>query len=937
MHQVSVIKPMSNDELPNDFYRHCNSGNVEHVHDAIMNNVNIYQTFSDMKLTPLLFALHTKKEHLVNMLLDVYERDLEVLKDTNFNRAFMAYESDLSDEFYACCVERFSSEADIEPVLVKVNNQELPKCFYFRKQLQNKDDSCLRVLRDLEQKNGLCDLNWRFIWPFHPDDYKHGESYLQLAAYFGMINVSKRLLTNKTVDKHMKRLNLLPLHYAINSKRIEVVKAFIEYYNNEFVDDKSFLWHAVTSRNSEIYEFIVGEMLKIGNYSLKEIYAINFDVPIVSSNVFHLIALNKNYKYFLNHKLPINEVDVITQTGKGNTILHILAYKNEFIFYKDHFIKIAEKFPKLLTIQNERKHYPIHILAMNSFEDVKLVEDVYELTMKATGNRNFMFQDVEHFVELLTSLIGRTNKKVLKFFIDNSCQLNIIEDYGNRLLHYAIRCCQSNFECFKFLLECEPKIDPNVFYDGSNAFMCCLAVPNFNFQVSCEMSMFDALTKHCAINDVNVVDTGGISLIMYVASFCEDLNLIKKLIDMGADSSFCEDLNLIKKLIDMGADCKKVSNDGRTIFHFATSNQKNEEIFPFLLEQGIDPKIVDIKGDKAITLATRNRNNIAFQFLLQFETDDELSEKFGREKQTLLHITSQGYDGLNLELLLDRNLCFDAIDNNGNHFIHQMLQRRPHFAMSTLQKMKARKILIRLNMKNNDGDSLFSLAAREGLDEVLKFFLENYYDEIDFRIVNKRKQNLTHQMCYSRNVVRFHELLLEYPILQEVMNEQMGQRDDNGSTPLDFMIPSPLLIVESCVADFLIQFVSMQNLQKFSYMFVKDLKVIERILENLPSFFEDFEEQERFLEALIASPDDEITFNFVVHRISMEKVLSNWKGGKNILHLLAEKNNKELIDSLLKRLNSDQLNALATQIDGHGKTPKDLLNDDNKMMFEKCF
>ncbi|CRL03746.1 CLUMA_CG016960, isoform A [Clunio marinus] len=846
MHQVSVIKPKRNSlhELPNDFYRHCNNGNVKHVRDAIMNNVNIYQTFSDMKLTPLLFALHTKKEHLVNMLLDVYERDLEVLKDTNFNRAFMAYESDLSDEFYACCVERFSSEADIEPVLVKVNNQELPKCFYFRKQLQNKDDSCLRVLRDLEQKNGLCDLNWRFIWPFHPDDYKHGESYLQLAAYFGMINVSKRLLTNKTVDKHMKRLNLLPLHYAINSKRIEVVKAFIEYYNNEFVDDKSFLWHAVTSRNSEIYEFIVGEMLKIGNYSLKEIYAINFDVPIVSN--------------------------------------------------------------------------------------VKLVEDVYELTMKATGNRNFMFQAVEHFVELLTSLIGRTNKKVLKFFIDNSCKLNIIEDYGNRLLHYAIRCCQSNFECFKYLLECEPKIDPNAFHGGSNAFMCCLAGANFNFQVSCGMSLFDALTKHCAINDVNVVDTGGISLIMYAASFCEDLTLIKKLIDMGAD-------------------CKKVSNDGRTIFHFATSNQKNEEIFPFLLEQGIDPKIVDIKGDKAITLAARNRNNIAFQFLLQFETDDELNEKFGREKQTLLHITSQGYDGLNLELLLDRNLCFDAIDNNGNHFFHKILRlriifdesnvRKSNLLMSTLQKMKARKIPIKVNMKNNDEESLFSLAVLHGLDEVVKFFLENYYDEIDFKIINKRKQNLTHKMCRSHIVVRFDELLLKYPILQEVMNEQMVShiRDIDGLTPLDFMIPSHTGIFKSCIAKFLIKFVDMKNLQKFFYLFVKDLKLIERISEYSPKFFEDFEEQERFLEALIASSDDEITFNFVVHRISMEKVLSNWKGGKNILHLLAEKNNKELIDSLLKRLNSDQLNALATQIDGHGKTPKDLLNDDNKMMFEKCF
>lgn len=121
----------SSHKLPNDFFRYCYHGNFLKAKKEIKSNVNTYQTFSDRRITPIIPAIHANKEKLVNLLLEVYERDLKVLKETNFKRALIALEVYLTEEFCACCVETFSTEDQVEPVLLKNNNQESPNCFSY--------------------------------------------------------------------------------------------------------------------------------------------------------------------------------------------------------------------------------------------------------------------------------------------------------------------------------------------------------------------------------------------------------------------------------------------------------------------------------------------------------------------------------------------------------------------------------------------------------------------------------------------------------------------------------------------------------------------------------------------------------------------------------------------------------------------------------------
>lgn len=56
-----------------------------------------------------------------------------------------------------------------------------------------------------------------------------------------------------------------------------------------------------------------------------------------------------------------------------------------------------------------------------------------------------------------------------------------------------------------------------------------------------------------------------------------------------------------------------------------------------------------------------------------------------------------------------------------------------------------------------------------------------------------------------------------------------------------------------------------------------------------------------------------------------------------ILQLVCERNESRLIESLLKRLNSDQLDVLAHQSDNYGNVAKDALNDDKKIIYANCF
>lgn len=913
---VTVIKPFrgSPSVLPNDFLRHCNNGNFKQVKLLIAQNVNIYQTYSELKLTPMHLALHTGKDKLVSMLLGIHERDLKLLEETDFKRATIAFESDLTDEFHACCERDFKSEDEVEAVLLKLNNQDAPKVFYLRRQLKNKDDLCLQLIKNLQGKNGVCDLNHRFIWNDHnTKDCKLGEAYIHLAAYYGMKNMLKRLLANKTVDNNVKRLDQPPLHYAINAGKIETVKILMNFCGMQN-EELSCLRSAAYSGCSETFEFVVEKMIETGNYSLKEILSIEFKSDPFNKPL-HMVAASRNYEYFLNHKLPIDDEDMAVKSGDGENILHLIFNTMRFADKSETLLEIANKFSKLLTIPNGENLLPVHLLASNSSEDEKLIEEVYRLTFEET---NATFDDSETSLVFLETLIAQTNWKSLKFFIEQA-KFDVVRLHGNRLLQCAIKHYQSNYnKCFYYLLSHPSKINPNTFYDGSNAFISAVAGANLCFSDVSAKTMIEVLMKDYKIDDVNAVDKEGNSILMYVVSFSPDSEL----------SDY---------FVNLGADCKQINNDGRSLMHFAAKNHEFEAC-KYLVDRGVDPKFVDTYNNKAITQAAKNENPKAFELLLQFETDEELDMKLTETGETLLHITAQGCNNHNLELLLERNINFKAVDNDGNLFTHKLLSNRKNIVLPILKKMTKKMIPLQVNARNNSGDSMLLIATKSSEDNVLDF-ISRHRDEIDFNLVNNKQQSFIHRLCQSEYIVRRSRLFEDSSEMMKLFNEQIFLKDITGSMPLDSIIPFPYLGIEESLQEFLIKFLSRENFKKLLPVFFHSTGMIEKIFEKFPDFIIGLtlNELEIIFKALVDSSISFEVFDLVLEKLSIENLVAKWKNSTNILHLVCESNDVEKIASLMRRVSCNQLVLLANQFDENGKIASDLLNDKNRFIFVNCF
>ena len=287
MYQLfSLVRVIKQHQLPNVFFRYCYSNNVKQMKREIANNVNICQTFSEKSITPMMFAFHNNKVNMVNLLLDIYDRDLNALEETEFRNAVITFENDLTDDFLSCVSNAFLNSKRV-PVLIKTNSQNPPNLIFLRKTLDNKNDICLQVVRKLKEKNGVCDLNLKF-------DCNFGTSYILMAAYFGMTTILKRLLKNKTLDRNIGNDKSNPLHYAIIRGKLLAAKLLMEHCSNESHFTLS-LSNAASSGSSEIFEFITEKVMGKAKWSLREIFSMKLESL---NNALHLKAQSKNYSFF---------------------------------------------------------------------------------------------------------------------------------------------------------------------------------------------------------------------------------------------------------------------------------------------------------------------------------------------------------------------------------------------------------------------------------------------------------------------------------------------------------------------------------------------------------------------------------------------------------------------------------------------------------------
>lgn len=382
------------EKYDNDLFRYCAHGNEVKVKELLDQNVNIYSTFGDgYKFVPLFIALHSKNETLGNLLLDIYERDLSVLKGSGLKKALVAFPNDQTDELMQHI--KYEQSSDSIAVLIKNDNQNVPQLAYLNKTLTSKDDKSLQLQTKLRDKNGECDLNWNMAHELKSD------SFLHLAIYYKLNEIFHRLITNEMIDKViLNDLNQNPLHYAIgvqNSYATWTLQDFPAYAR--WFDDQSYLYHCALAKNVSFCSFMFREMMDFGK-SIEEILSLKFPLhytdpsphgdenPPLKGNIFHLFAESGCNEFFIKPpRYSFKEEDFMVQATNGMSILHILLLSSELkIKPKVMAIKsLCERYPKLILIKDNCERLPLHITSFVDTHGHNLYREIYELTVKAAG------------------------------------------------------------------------------------------------------------------------------------------------------------------------------------------------------------------------------------------------------------------------------------------------------------------------------------------------------------------------------------------------------------------------------------------------------------------------------------------------------------------------------------------------------------------------
>ena len=716
----------------NEFLRFCTLGDFEKVKSLLEEGVNVYKP-TDYNFAPLSLAFGN--ENLVNLLLDVYELDLEALNGTHSKRVLIALPDDQTEEFWET-VENELSQENLIPVFVKDKRNVTVKRVYLRRQLKDKDDLSFEISKTLEMKNGACDLNWRYSLE-DPED-----SFLHRAIIHQMRNVVKRLLNHSTTDVHVKnRFGQTPLHYALHAGSLELVSIWKDDPGFEKIhEDPMCLYYASSSGKLKCLDFVIDLMLENGK-SLEEILKIPFVVEDYRNKydkyLFHVIASSGNFYYFLNEgKRNFSHQDLCIQTTHGETILHLLVYSYHLKIKEK--IKIVSQFaemcPKLLLIRNKYHRLPVHFAALQDIRGNKLFNHLLKLTIKESGNPDILTENNELALSILEESI-ELNKGLSEDYLKTYDKILALN--GPRLLQKAISSCKS-LKSLKGLLSSSVKVNPNEVYDGTNSFLTMIRFDiNNNLCQKPNCATFERLkmlTDYHPIQDINARDETGTTLFMYIVGSCEHNDYIKSLMNSGAD-------------------CHAQNNDCMTCLHYAAKNSKNHEIVRTLLDKGVDSLVHSKTGKLAIHYAITNENINAFEILLPLLSADELSQKLSDKDETLIQFTTHEYNQDILKAVWE---------------IYEMYD-----------------VKIDVNQTNCDGDNLPMIALKTFNPQHIQLIFLKAFQHINFDLQNNLGESFTHNFSDAQQMLRFSEIFEKFPKLKEIVNKQINLTNLEASTPMD--------------------------------------------------------------------------------------------------------------------------------------------------------
>ncbi|MEE3003549.1 MAG: ankyrin repeat domain-containing protein [Pseudomonadota bacterium] len=178
--------------------------------------------------------------------------------------------------------------------------------------------------------------------------------------------------------------------------------------------------------------------------------------------------------------------------------------------------------------------------------------------------------------------------------------------------------------------------------------------------------------------------------------------------------------NIISWLLPNMRDINLKDNIGRSALYIACLRNK-VDIVKLLLEAGCDPDSYDLIGETPLQRVASCANYELFSILIKGGANIYKKNKFG---ETILHYAAGSNDLRFLQYV--RKCYFKDIDlnnlhdNHGNLVIHNALFFNGDISNNiSLIDYLVNTECIDINSKNNNGENILHLAAREGLDNLV--------------------------------------------------------------------------------------------------------------------------------------------------------------------------------------------------------------------------
>ena len=148
---------------------------------------------------------------------------------------------------------------------------------------------------------------------------------------------------------------------------------------------------------------------------------------------------------------------------------------------------------------------------------------------------------------------------------------------------------------------------------------------NRDFWVACQRGHIRKVIKMIDSGEVDINFKLNDATPIYIAAENGHLNVVKKLIEKGADinegrwsisllyqATYFKHIDVVKLLIDKGADLNKANGNGTPIT--LASKYESPEIFNILLEAGADVNVTDTRGMTSLNMAIKTHEQWPWRF-----------------------------------------------------------------------------------------------------------------------------------------------------------------------------------------------------------------------------------------------------------------------------------------------------------------------------------